>query len=54
MLFVGRSELQKLLECVDYGERLRLLCRLLKREEVRLSLSLSPLTVRGSEWLAGL
>jgi len=26
-------ELQKLLECVDYGERLALLCRLLKREE---------------------
>ena len=26
-------ELQKLLQCVDYGERLQLLCRLLKREE---------------------
>eukprot|EP01083_Nonionella_stella_P041166 111633_1 len=26
-------ELQQLLECVDYGERLELLCKLLKREE---------------------
>ena len=30
-------ELQKLLECVDYGERLELLCSLLKREQKMMS-----------------